>query len=150
MPSDSLCSKCRGAGNFICPIVSPVLANTLEILLDYGSQRFPYRKYVPLCISLPFLPNRFPVPEIKAVSRVLGLGIHLLITTYAADPLRLCLRLISEPLDPSYKGARSRSLSLLWAISRKGGKIDIARFASASNYVRGLWCMYRAACRSFS
>ena len=42
--SDSPRIKCRRPSNFICPIVSPALANTRDSLLDYERQRFPYRK----------------------------------------------------------------------------------------------------------
>ena len=42
--SDSFRIKCRRPRNFICPIVSPALANTFDSLLDCERQRFPYRK----------------------------------------------------------------------------------------------------------
>jgi hypothetical protein len=41
---DSFRIKCRRPRDFICPIVSPVLANTSDSLLDWERQRFPYRK----------------------------------------------------------------------------------------------------------
>jgi hypothetical protein len=41
---DSFRIKCRRPRDFICPIVSPALANTFDSLLDYERQRFPYRK----------------------------------------------------------------------------------------------------------
>ena len=71
------------------------------------------------------MPNGLPVPEIKAVSRAVRLGIHLRSSSYPTDHWRLRLRLFSELLDPSYKGARPRSICLLWALSRKGGESRI-------------------------
>jgi hypothetical protein len=69
-----------------------------------------------------FMPNWFPVPEIKAVSRIVRPAFILLSPSHSADHWRLCLRLFSEFLDPSYKGARPRSFCLLWALSWKRGE----------------------------
>ena len=46
---------------------------------------------------------------------------------HSADHWWLCLRLFSEFLDSSYKGARPRSFCLLWALSRKGGEYRISQ-----------------------
>jgi hypothetical protein len=42
--SDSFRNQCRGFGDFICPIVSPTLANVFDSLLDCERQRFSYWK----------------------------------------------------------------------------------------------------------
>jgi hypothetical protein len=44
LSSDSFRNQCCGFGDFICPIVSPTLANAFDSLLDCERQRFSYWK----------------------------------------------------------------------------------------------------------
>jgi hypothetical protein len=138
--SDGFRGKCGGTRHSLRPLVSPIPpVNAFDHLNAKGSAFHTGSECSPTWVSFLLLTALvLPVPEIKAVSIVVGTSRSTSDYLFSTpDHRRLCLRLISESLDAPHKGPWPRAVRLLWAISRKGGKSSTSRSTSASYNTRG-------------